>query len=167
MKLTKETLKRIIKEELNAVLDEVRIAPETPEGLTSVQLDKIHSLIMKGDQESLNTAQSFIDSFGGDPNYAVNYLEYQEVGDMEKLGNQANRAFSPEIPDFDDKARELAKSKAVRTHGKPELGDSRKNAKATDYFDTKMNNLKRYTKNKNRNKSSGTGPYTRPGDFLE
>ena len=136
MKLTKATLKRIIKEELEAVLYEVRIAPEAPEGLSQDQLDKIHSLIMKGDQESLNTAQSFIDAFGGDPNYAINYLEYQEVGDMEKLGNQANRAFSPEIPDFDDKAQELAKAKAVRTHGKPAFGG--RNEKAYDYFDTKL-----------------------------
>ena len=165
MKLTKETLKRIIKEELEAVLYEVRIAPEAPEDISPDQLDKIHSLIMKGDQESLNNAQSLIDAFGGDPNYAINYLEYQEVGDMEKLGNQANRAFSSEIPDFDDKAQELARAKAVRTHGDPSFGG--RNEKASDYFDTKKQHLKRYSKNKTRNKMGSTGPYTKPGDFLE
>lgn len=163
MKLTKATLKRIIKEELEAVLCEVRIAPKAPEGLSPDQLDKIHSLIMKGDKESLNSAQSFIDAFGGDPNYAINYLEYQEVGDMEKLGNQANRSFHPE--DFDKEARELAKAKAVRVHGEPDFGG--RNEKVADYFDTKMKHLKRYTKNKTRNKRGSTGPYTRPGDFLE
>ena len=84
MKLTKEALKRIIKEELQATLDEVRTYPD-PElsNIPPEYLDKVHDLIEDG---KLNQAQSLIDAFGGDPNYVYNYKEYDRVGDIEKLG---------------------------------------------------------------------------------
>jgi len=88
MKLTKETLKRIIKEELENVLNETRVAPTPPEGISPDQLDKIHELIMSKDPENMNMAQSLIDAFGGDPNYADRFYRYETTGDLEKLGNK-------------------------------------------------------------------------------
>ena len=90
MKLTKQTLKRIIKEELEAVLDEVRIKPD-PESsnIPPEYLDKVHTLIAAGE---LNQAQSLVDAFGGDPNYVYNYREYERVGDIEKLGTKIGNA---------------------------------------------------------------------------
>jgi len=85
MKLNKDTLKQIIKEELKAVLDEVRTMPTSPAGLNPEQMDKIHSLIDAGEHSQ---AQSLIDAFGGDPSYVDQYIEYQQVGDIEKLGNK-------------------------------------------------------------------------------
>jgi len=77
------------------LVNEVRTVPEPPEGLTPEQLEKVHSLIMLGNQESLNTAQAFIDAFGGDPNYVDQFIEYNQVGDLEKLGNQAADMYEP------------------------------------------------------------------------
>ena len=97
MKLTKETLKRIIKEELETVLDEVRTYPDPAlSNIPPEHLDKVHDLIATG---KLNQAQSLVDAFGGDPNYVYNYKEYERVGDMEKLGakikDASNRLSSP------------------------------------------------------------------------
>jgi hypothetical protein len=92
MKLNKETLKRIIKEELDDVLDETRIKP-APESsnIPPEYLDKVHTLIAAGE---LNQAQSLVDAFGGDPNYAYDYREYERVGDIEKLGAKKEKAAS-------------------------------------------------------------------------
>jgi hypothetical protein len=92
MKLTKETLKRIIKEELEAVIDEARIKP-TPESskVPPELLDNLHALIAAGE---LNSAQVLVDSFEGDPNYAYNYREYLRAGDIEKLGTKIGKAAS-------------------------------------------------------------------------
>ena len=84
MKLTESKLKELIVE----VLSEVRVRPTPPKGITPDQLDKIHELILSGNEENINMAQSLIDAFKGDPNYAENYIEYEEVGDLEKLGNK-------------------------------------------------------------------------------
>ena len=84
MKLTESKLKKLIVE----VMSEVRVRPAAPEGITPEQLEKIHSMIMTGEEENMNMAQSFIDAFGGDPNYAKNYIEYETTGDLEKLGNK-------------------------------------------------------------------------------
>lgn len=92
MKLTKETLKRIIKEELEAVLDEVRIKPDPESSNVPPEfLDKVHALIDAGE---INQAQSLIDAFGGDPDYVDNYREYGRVGDIEKLGAKIGKAAS-------------------------------------------------------------------------
>jgi hypothetical protein len=80
MKLTKQTLKRIIKEELEAVLDEVRIKPDPASTKIPPKfLDKIHHLIDNGE---INQAQVFIDSYGGDPSYIDQYIEYKRIGDL-------------------------------------------------------------------------------------
>ena len=97
MKLTESKLKELIVE----VLSEARTMPEPPKGLTPEQLDKVHSLIMSGDQESLNTAQAFIDAFGGDPNYVDQFVEYNQVGDLEKLGNQVADMYEPHTSPLD------------------------------------------------------------------
>jgi len=86
MKLNKETLKTIIKEELEAVLDEVRTMPDPKSSNVPPEfLDKVHGLIDDGE---INQAQSIIDAFGGDPDYVYNYTEYDKVGDIEKLGEK-------------------------------------------------------------------------------
>ena len=72
MKLTKQTLKQIIKEELEAVMNEVNYAPEYPSQLTDDQIRKIHATIDRGDLEQ---AQAFIDAFEGDPDYVQKYIE--------------------------------------------------------------------------------------------
>jgi len=84
MKLNKQTLKRIIKEELEAVLDETRIKPSLAD-IPEDYVLKINSLIDSGDTEM---AKSLIDGLGLDPNYVDQYIEYQQVGDIEKLGNK-------------------------------------------------------------------------------
>jgi len=84
MKLTESKLKELIVE----VLNEIRVRPTPPEALTPEQLDKIHELILSGNEENMNMAQSLIDGFGGDPNYVENYIEYETTGDLEKLGNK-------------------------------------------------------------------------------
>lgn len=81
MKLAKETLKRIIKEELNAVLDEARIKPVPPTILSPEHMEKIHSLIDSGDESYIEMAKSLIDGQGGDPNYVDQYIEYHQLSD--------------------------------------------------------------------------------------
>ena len=81
MKLTKETLKRIIKEELNAVLDEARIKPVPPSILSPEHMEKIHSLIDSGDESFIDMARSLVDGQGGDPNYVDQYIEYHQLSD--------------------------------------------------------------------------------------
>jgi len=84
MKLNKETLKRIIKEELDAVMNETRIKPDLT-GIPDEYVEKINSLIDNGE---VAQASSLIDALGLDPNYVDQYREYQQVGDIEKLGNK-------------------------------------------------------------------------------
>jgi hypothetical protein len=92
MRLTKATLKRIIKEELEAVLGETRIKPSPESSKVPPELlDNLHALIAAGE---LNSAQVLVDSFEGDPNYAYNYREYLRVGDIEKLGTKIGKAAS-------------------------------------------------------------------------
>ena len=81
MKLTKETLKRIIKEELSAVLDEVRIKPTPPSILSPEHVDKIHGLMDSGEESFIDMARSLIDGLGGDPNYVDQYIEYHQLSD--------------------------------------------------------------------------------------
>ena len=88
MKLNKETLKRIIKEELEAVLRETKIMPTPPATLSPEEMGKVHDLINTGDESYINMARSVIDGSGGDPSYVDQYIEYQQVGDIEKLGNK-------------------------------------------------------------------------------
>lgn len=59
-------------------------------GVPEEHHDKIHDLINKGEIEM---AQSLIDAFEGPSNYVDNYISYEEVGDLEKLGNKAHDMF--------------------------------------------------------------------------
>jgi len=81
MKLTKETLKQIIKEELKAVLDEARIKPVPPTILSPEHMEKIHGLIDSGEESFIDMAKSLIDGLGGDPNYVDQYIEYHQLSD--------------------------------------------------------------------------------------
>jgi hypothetical protein len=81
MKLTKEALKRIIKEELKAVLDEARIKPVPPTILSPEHMEKIHSLIDSGDESFIDMARSLVDGQGGDSNYVDQYIEYHQLSD--------------------------------------------------------------------------------------
>lgn len=84
MKLNKETLKQIIKEELEAVLGETRIMPTSP-GIPDEFLEKINNLIRYGE---VAQAESLLDALGANPGYIDQFIEYQQVGDIEKLGNK-------------------------------------------------------------------------------
>ena len=81
MKLTKETLKQIIKEELKAVLDEARIKPVPPSILSPGHMEKIHGLIDSGEESFIDMARSLVDGQGGDPNYVDQYIEYHQLSD--------------------------------------------------------------------------------------
>ena len=92
MKLTESKLKKLIVE----VINEVRIAPEPPSVLSTKELAKIHELINSGQESYINMAKSIIDGKKGDPNYVDQYISYiQEVGDLEKLGNQVADMYEP------------------------------------------------------------------------
>ena len=76
MKLTKETLKRIIKEELSSVLNEVNTGPSFESSNIPLEFkDNFLDLIHGGE---LGQAQVLIDSYGGDPEWVKKYL-----GDIE------------------------------------------------------------------------------------
>mgnify|MGYP003130532552 CR=1 FL=1 len=127
MKLTKQTLKQIIKEELEAVMNEVNYAPEYPSQLTDDQIRKIHATIDRGDLEQ---AQAFIDAFEGDPDYVQKYIEYGRPMEFERLGQSASDLFKPrdtdeidyrilkpeygwaDVDKFNDEAYRLAKQRA-------------------------------------------------------
>lgn len=88
MKLTKQTLKRIIKEELEAVMNEVRLEPDYSNFASDDQIVKIRSLLDSGDPESINMAKTLLDALGASPSYVDDYMRNQEVGDVEKLANK-------------------------------------------------------------------------------
>lgn len=118
MKLTKETLRRIIKEELNAVMSEIYVRPMDldPEIFSPEEIDNIHAMIATGDPGTLEQARMFIDSLGGDPSYVDDYINFNEVGDIEKLGNEASKYAqgSEEWQELSDRAGSLAAEKAWR-----------------------------------------------------
>ena len=67
---------------------EYRTVPQFPEGFPEDFQTKIHSLIDSGDEQNIEMARSLMDSFG-EADYVDNYIDYQEVGTPEKLGNRA------------------------------------------------------------------------------
>ena len=140
-------------------LHEHRIKPEAT-NIPPQHLDKIHGLIDTGDLEQ---AQSFIDAFGGDPDYVDDYIEYQEVGNLEKLGNEAAAILSEpgyrhdDVQAVDDRARVIARKSM---EGFDDQND-RLEAFYHSYYD-------RYAKN--RNKVNLNNPYHASYDpkvFLE
>ena len=74
MKLNKETLKRIIKEELDAIMNETMTVPPIGGSITPEQQQKIDSLIRSGNPEDVNFAKSLVDALGGDPEYVERIL---------------------------------------------------------------------------------------------
>jgi len=140
MKITRRQLRRLILQEVRIKPDAINIPPQ--------HLDKIHSLIADGEFEQ---AQSFIDAFGGDPSYARNYMEYESVGDLEKLGNNTAGMFQkpPENPGFkpgytsqDAQAnQDLAMSISRKHAGQFEDPDDRLDAFDTHYYDRYIPNI--------------------------
>jgi len=154
MKVTRRQLRRLILQEMRIkpdALDATNIPPE--------HLDKIHSLINSGDPDFIDQAQSFIDAYEGDPNYARNYYEYDIVGDLEKLGNEAAGMYQqpPENPGFKpgytrrdaqanhDLARSISRKYAGREF--PDGGPDAFDAELKHYYDRYIQNV---------NKSSAT-----------
>ncbi len=88
MKLTKQTLKRIIKEELETVMNEVRLEPDYSDFASDDQITKIRSLLDSGDPESIEMAKTLLDALGASLSYVDDYMRNQEVGDVEKLANK-------------------------------------------------------------------------------
>ena len=127
MKLTEVKLKQMIKEELDAVMNEVNYAPEYPLEITDEQIEKIHAAIDRGDLEQ---AQSFIDAFKGDPDYVQKYIEYGRPMEFERIGQAASDLYKPrasadqnyrvlkpeyefgDVNKFNDEAYKLAKQRA-------------------------------------------------------
>jgi hypothetical protein len=73
MKLNKETLKRIIKEELDAVMNETMTIPPIGGSITPEQQGKITELIKSGDASQIEQARMLIDALDGDPSY-IDYI---------------------------------------------------------------------------------------------
>ena len=108
--LTETKLKKLIIE----VINEVRIMPEPLKG-TPEQIEKIHHLINSGKKDMQNMAQSLVDGLRGDPNYVEKYIEYQRVGDIEKLGTKAAAETNPYGDTMTD-AFELANQRGDEMH---------------------------------------------------
>ena len=78
MKLTKETLKKIIKEELRSVLAEANFPPDPSDmNIPEEQIPKILRIISSGAQADYNQARMFIDALGGDLYWIDDYIEYE------------------------------------------------------------------------------------------
>ena len=80
MKLTKETLKRIIKEELSVVLSEVNVMPDPSRtNLPSEEaIAKVMDLIDSGKEGDIEQAKVLINTFGGDESWVEDYIQYNE-----------------------------------------------------------------------------------------
>jgi len=80
MKLTKETLKQIIKEELNSVLNEANIMPDPSRtNLPSEEaVVKVMTLIDSGKEEDIEQVKVLIDTFGGDESWVEDYIQYNK-----------------------------------------------------------------------------------------
>jgi hypothetical protein len=84
MKLTTTNLKQLI----NEVMSEVRLEPDYSDFASDDQIVKIRSLLDSGDPESINMAKTLLDALGADPSYFDDYMQNQEVGEVEKLSNK-------------------------------------------------------------------------------
>ena len=84
MKLTTKNLKQLI----NEVMSEVRLEPDYDDFASDDQITKIRSLLDSDDPESINMAKTLLDALGANPSYFDDYMQNQEVGDVEKLSNK-------------------------------------------------------------------------------
>lgn len=160
MKITRRQLRRLINEAIN----EHRIKPAPPAHISADHIGKIHSLIDGGSHDQ---ARSIIDALGGPADYVDDYIEYAEVGDMEKLGNETADLFEPMDLDsiegfpprefkpgydygdmfhLDSEATELARAKREKARKRPAF-DGITAFKAEDVYDT---HIERYFGNRNR-----------------
>jgi len=90
MNITKRQLRRFIKQAIN----EHQVKPSVT-NISPDYLAKINSLIDGG---SIAQARVLIDALGGPDDYVDNYIEYGEVGDLEKLGNETASMFDDPLP---------------------------------------------------------------------
>ena len=150
MKLTKETLKQIIKEELNAVLDEARIKPVPPSILSPGHMEKIHGLIDSGEESFIDMARSLIDGQGGDPNYVDQYIEYHQLSDAgeEFDPSKADSKFKqpwgsesrqPTIPErfkerFEMNPRQLILKQLDKDYGEAHVANRKKRFEIRDWY---------------------------------
>ena len=100
MKLNKETLKQIIKEELDAVMNETMTVPPIGGNITPEQQQKIDELIRSNNPEDVNFAKSLVDALGGDPEYVERILAIDYEG-ITSLAHQ-QRDVIDTFPDFKD-----------------------------------------------------------------
>ena len=119
MNLTFEKLKKLI----NETMLETRVRPMPPAELSNDHLEKIHTMIASGDPNLIKQAQSLIDAFDGDPNYVKNYMEYEQVGNLEKMGTKAASQTGLEFEDTMTSAFDIANQKADEMH--PDLKSRR------------------------------------------
>ena len=75
MKINKETLKKIIKEELQIVLSESMTKPVPGGSITPEQQGKIDDLIYSQKPEFVTQARQLVDAMGGSPTYVDDVLE--------------------------------------------------------------------------------------------
>ena len=90
MKLTKQTLKQIIKEELNSVLGEMMIAPQLPAGISDRNVEKIHALIDSNDPKMIKQARALVDAITGSSKYVDDYMDYQNPAQIERTAAMVN-----------------------------------------------------------------------------
>jgi len=84
MKLTESKLKQLI----NEVMSEVRVAPDYDYFATDDQITKIHSLLDSGDPEFINMGKTLLQALEAPPSYLDDYMRNREVGEVEKLANK-------------------------------------------------------------------------------
>jgi len=151
MKITRRQLRRLILQEVRIKPDAINIPPQ--------HLDKIHSLIADGEFEQ---AKSFIEAFGGPPDYVDDYMAHEKVGDLEKLGNEAAGILSEpgyrydDVQAVDDRARVIARNASKGF----ESQNDRLDAFYHSYYD-------RYAKNRNKEHLNVFPQHRDPDMFLE
>ena len=144
MKLTKETLKQIIKEELQIVLNESMIKPVPGGSITPEQQGKIDDLIYTQNPEFVNQARQLVDVLGGSPTYVDDILEmiaqriiplahdHEDVSDSfpptDEMTDQDNRDFYNATVGQESEAR-----KAIDKHS---LSPSQRKAAQDMYMGT-------------------------------
>jgi hypothetical protein len=152
MKLTKQTLKRIIKEELNVVLRESGAAPTS--SIPSKYKSKIDALIDTLNPDFIEQAIELIKTLGGDPSYVeerVGYKTFKQIADMgarhrEELskaeaelpkdalrGHSLDKSTEEALRRYSDMQRQFAIERTHAMH--PYQGNPEKAKAAEEYYD--------------------------------
>jgi len=151
MKVTRRQLRQIILQDVRIKPNAINIPPQ--------HLDKIHSLIADGEFEQ---AKSFIEAFGGPPDYVDDYMAHEKVGDLEKLGNEAAGILSDpgyrygDVQAVDDRARAIARDSMKDFEKQEDRLDS--------FYDSYYT---RYAKNRNKEHLNVFPQHRDPDMFLE